>query len=369
MKVTTAEPALTVLNGICPYFTMFPLSFPFGILRRSAKRNEIVADPFCGRGTTNFAARLLGLESYGADVSPVAAAAARAKLSSARPQAILELASEVLRAGEPTDVPEGEFWTWAFHEKTLMDICRLRDAIRSGIMENDTGAALVGILLGALHGPQNKMASYLSNQAPRTYSPKPAYSVRFWKKRELTPKYVSVLEVIARRASRFYGTPLHPVGGRLVVADSRDMCSLRSLIGERKVDWVITSPPYYGLRTYVPDQWLRLWLLGGGSSVQYSSTQIRHTCPGIFANDLREVWQNMRSVSADSARMTIRFGAINDRPVDPSKLIRESLRASGWRITTIRAAGDASNGKRQAITFVDAAKPKFTELDVYCRAG
>ena len=62
------------LNGICPYFTMFPLDFPLNILQCRAKHGESVLDPFCGRGTTIFAARLTGLSSVGVDSSPVAAA-------------------------------------------------------------------------------------------------------------------------------------------------------------------------------------------------------------------------------------------------------------------------------------------------------
>ena len=46
------------LNSVCPYFTMFPLTFPYKVLI-NAKRTDIVCDQFCGRGTTNFAARLL----------------------------------------------------------------------------------------------------------------------------------------------------------------------------------------------------------------------------------------------------------------------------------------------------------------------
>ena len=55
------------LNAICPYFTMFPLDFPLGILKVHAKPGARVLDPFCGRGTTNFAARLLGLDTIGID--------------------------------------------------------------------------------------------------------------------------------------------------------------------------------------------------------------------------------------------------------------------------------------------------------------
>jgi hypothetical protein len=55
------------LNAVCPYFTMYPLSFPLKILQRHAQPESWVLDPFCGRGTTNYAARLLGLPTIGID--------------------------------------------------------------------------------------------------------------------------------------------------------------------------------------------------------------------------------------------------------------------------------------------------------------
>ena len=69
------------LNGICPYFTMFPLDFPLSILTEHAVTGDEVIDPFCGRGTTNYASRLVGLKSYGIDSSPVAVAISGGKIS------------------------------------------------------------------------------------------------------------------------------------------------------------------------------------------------------------------------------------------------------------------------------------------------
>src|SRR5438046_7923063 len=71
------------LNGLCPYYTMFPLSFPFGALA-AAEAGDWVFDPFCGRGTTILAARLRGLPCVGVDSNPVAGAIAASKLAHVR---------------------------------------------------------------------------------------------------------------------------------------------------------------------------------------------------------------------------------------------------------------------------------------------
>ena len=97
----------TALNGICPYFTMFPLEFPLNILKKRAMPNESVLDPFCGRGTTNFAASILGLRSLGVDSSPVATAITEAKLARAKVSDILEEARTILYQVDADDVPLG----------------------------------------------------------------------------------------------------------------------------------------------------------------------------------------------------------------------------------------------------------------------
>src|SRR5947207_3324480 len=86
---------LLALNAICPYYTMFPLDFPRRILK-TAREGDWVLDPFCGRGSTNFAARLCGLGSIGIDSNPVAVAIARAKLVSVSPAALVITCRNIL---------------------------------------------------------------------------------------------------------------------------------------------------------------------------------------------------------------------------------------------------------------------------------
>jgi hypothetical protein len=357
----------TALNGICPYFTMFPLSFPYNVLQQHAKPGQWVLDPFCGRGTTNYASRLLGLPSIGIDSSPVAVAVAEAKLAAASPHEIVEAARAILDScAEPKDVPEGEFWKWAFHKDVLATLCRFREVLLHDCA-GDARKALRAILLGALHGPQPKsQPSYFSNQAPRTYAPKPRYSVKYWKSHDLKPPNVDVLRIIEERAQRYYSEVPQNPGGHAICADSRDHSLTSALTAGQAVNWIVTSPPYYGMRTYIPDQWLRMWLLGGEPTVSYSNDkQITHGSPEEFAGQLRTVWRNVGALAAGDARMVIRFGGINDRKADPLSVIRSSLAGSSWRIDSTEPAGTAAKGRRQALHFARTNNRALEEHDIW----
>src|SRR5258708_3505013 len=161
---------------------MFPLEFPFSALQ-NANPNSCVLDPFCGRGTTLYAARLRGIKATGIDSNPVAVAIAAAKLVSISPSKIVSLAEEILlRPATEIDIPVGDFWSLCYHPSTLIEICILRNYFLS---ERQTRADLVlrALILGLMHGPRMKGdPSYLSNQMPRTYATKPDAAIDFWEK-------------------------------------------------------------------------------------------------------------------------------------------------------------------------------------------
>lgn len=353
------------LNGICPYFTMFPLDFPLNILRNKSQKDDVVLDPFCGRGTTNYASRVSGLYSIGIDSSSVAAAIAESKLSNTTPERIVRVAESILKEHNSPETPKGEFWKWAYHPKVLMDLCKLRDALNKNCSSN-TRKALRGIILGALHGPRRKQgSSYFSNQSQRTYAPKPAYAIKYWKQNNLKPQQVNVLDVIKERSERYYCDQM-PAAGKIFNADSRSYNTFGSI--DRNVSWVITSPPYYGMRTYIPDQWIRAWFLGGSSNVNYSAKeQLKHSSKDDFIQDLRKVWINLETVCTTNATMVIRFGAISERKVVPSELIKLSLQNTNWRCQTITSAGYSTTGHRQAAHMTQLTGEAIEEVDIWAK--
>lgn len=340
------------LNAICPYFTMFPLEYPLRVLKKHQPDRPVVIDPFCGRGTTLFAARKLGLESWGIDTSPVAVAIAKAKLSNARAADAFSLAYMLVKGTRPAKhVPRGKFFRAAFHSRTLRDMCTLREHLM-GAEDTDEVVLLRAAILGCLHGPLLKSgaASYFSNQMPRTFAPKPDYAVSFWEQRGLVAPEVDVLEVLERKLK------LIAASKQLRQAEFTNVkhgssTKAASLPRRRDFSVVVTSPPYYGMRTYVQDQWLRNWFLGGPASVDYSAgVQLEHTGQDVFAKSLGKVWANMARSEADSLDMYVRFGVIPSATVDARVLMAKSLESSGqdFEIVSCRNASSAHSGKRQA---------------------
>lgn len=346
---------------------MFPLGFPYSIFQESGKKGEWALDPFCGRGTTVYAGRMLGLRTIGIDSSPVAVAISQAKLANTHPRAIVKEAKKIIANSQiAIDIPEGEFWNKAYHPEVLRILCKLRTELLNDC-ESGERKALRAIILGALHGPKQKTKhSYFSNQCQRTYAPKPGYAVNFWNKNHLKPDYVDVLYIIEERAKKYFNEEVLRGKGQIIIGDSRDIKTFEAVT--KKISWIVTSPPYYGMRTYIPDQWLRLWFLGGESTVNYSMNgQVEHTSPEMFAAQLKKVWINSGAVAKRGAQMIIRFGGINDRKADPLEILYHSLDDTGWKINETKSAGFASHGNRQALHINSDIESPREEYDVWAK--
>lgn len=349
------------LNAICPYFTMFPLEYPLRVLKKHKPAKAKVIDPFCGRGTTLFAARTLRLATTGIDASPVAVAIAQAKLCQIDVEAALELASVFINDSTSITIPDSPFFSAAYHPEVLRKICAIRHSLLTLDKHTDASILLRAAMLGCLHGPISKTPenqAYFSNQMPRTFSSKPEYSVGYWHKRQLVARQLDVLTVLRRKLERI------PVSGLATNNSFNDVrlgdARATNTLSAQDLDFsvVVTSPPYYGMRTYVEDQWLRNWFLGGPDYVAYgNNNQLQHTGKAVFAESLGQVWTNMARSTADSLHMYVRFGIIPSAKTDARELMLNSLESSAaqWRVVSVRNAQTAHSGKRQAAQMATAS--------------
>jgi len=83
------------------------------------------------------------------------------------------------------------------------------------------------------------------------------------------------------------------------------------LLGDSRVADTFTDLPKarFGLRTYLPDQWLRLWFLGGPDYVEdhQPEGQLEHSGADHFAGEMGLVWKNVVNHTTKDARFIIRY--------------------------------------------------------------
>lgn len=317
-------------HALCPYFAMFPESFAESWIDRLTKRNDVVLDPFCGRGTAPFQALLMNRRAVACDVNHVAYCVTKAKTNAPRTASPLMCRLTHLErqyeaaAWEPLRRRAPKFFKRAFHAETLRQILFLRAHLQW--RSNDTDCMLAALLLGVIHGESHKTERCLSNRMPRTISTKPDYSVRFWDERELRAPKRNAFEILRGEVSYRYESD--PPDGRGTVLHS-DMRQLPSILSDDAViRHVITSPPYFNVTRFEEDQWLRLWFLGGPPRPTYGrvSRDDRHEFAPKYWDLISDLWRMLGQVLGRNAHVVIRIGGMGlDVEKMPAQLLATSI--------------------------------------------
>ena len=287
--------------GFGPYYAMFPVSFAREMIQRYSAPGETIIDPFCGRGTTNYVAQVLGRYSFGCELNPVGWIYARTKTAPARQLGhLLHRIDEIARAREPSDyLIETEFQEWAWCRDTLGFINCARRILNWKHSKIDR--TIVAFLLVYLHG---KIGGGLSNQMRQSKSMAPAYAVRWWKSRDMRPPIIDTAEYLKSRVTWRYakGIEKSPNEAQVYLGDARN-----GLLGwsRDKATLILTSPPYMGVTNYRYDNWIRLWALGGPAEPDSCQEQ-RFANREIYLAMIREVFGKLANVARPDATVIVR---------------------------------------------------------------
>ncbi len=302
---------------------MFPEDFAARWIERLSKPDEVLLDPFCGRGTLPFQALLMGRRPVGCDVNPVAYCVTRAKTSAPSLPALRRRMVLLEAAYDPAAWEVGrrrlpEFFRVAYQPNTLRQLLFLRQHLKW--QRSDTDSMIAAVVLGALHGESNRSPSYLSNQMPHTISTKPGYSVRYWRRHGFSAPRRDVF-ALARAHVDFRYASAPPTGRGIAL--HMDMRDLPRVIADLPgpIRTAITSPPYLDVTRFEEDQWLRLWFLGGPPYPSYGrvSRDDRHSSTEGYWSLIADFWRMLGLVLAPRANVVVRIGAVR---WDPEQLVR-----------------------------------------------
>lgn len=364
----TGDPVRHRFHALCPYFAMFPESFAEYWIGQLSVPGDIVLDPFSGRGTTAFQSLLMGRSCVASDVNDVAYCVTKAKVTAPGEAAIIRRlnaleANYMRREWLPAARKMPVFFQHAYSRDTLAQVLYLRDALDWQRVRTD--CMIAALTLGVLHGETHKSPSYLSNQMPRTISTKPAYSVKFWQERELTPPDRDAFALLKTQARYRYESD--PPKGEAVVLH-RDMRQLAWITDKlpSPIKLAITSPPYLDVTNFEEDQWLRLWFLGGPPhpTRHRVSRDDRYEHADSYWSFIADMWRMLGTVMARTSNVVIRLGARGVKPDDLTDRLIASSRFSQRKIRLVnQSCSDLK--KRQTDSFSPGTKGCLVEVDCH----
>jgi hypothetical protein len=261
---TSKQRAASSLHEVS-YRACFKPQLPRFFIERLTEPEQIVYDPFMGRGTTVIEAALLGRVSYGCDVNPLSAVLARPRLHPPSLVAITERLAQV----DYTDAGElPEDLLVFYHPETLKEICALRLYL---IRRSETGTSdhvddwIRMVAVNRLTGHSPGFFSVY------TLPPNQAVSVKSQKKinetRGQQPPRRHVAAIISRKSRLLLSDCDGPVRRTLAAVSAKAQLLTQPAgcvpqIASQTVSLVVTSPPFLDVVNYAGDNWLRCWFIG-----------------------------------------------------------------------------------------------------------
>lgn len=368
------------LHALCPYFAMFPPSFAREAIENYSKKGDIVLDPFSGRGTTLYEARLLDRQAVANDINPVAVCITSAKTRNINLDKCLIEIEKLREEFKKTNLSEfrkeakslSEFFHYAYEKSTLFQVLWLKKRLKN--VNTPELIFIKTLCLAYLHGETSKTKQiYFSNNLPHTYCPKPGYSVRFWQARNMQAPKVDVFDKLHDRCIfRLSNSKQADLKyeGHSILGDVRDLHHNIKKVTNKKVQLVITSPPYIRITSYEEDQWLRLWFLGGdpypshGKITQDDIIRSQEK----YIDFLADSWKSVRKTMKKNGIMVCRIGQSSRDHFPLEEFMKESIRKSGNKFEITKTTFSPFKNIRQAKMFGNKMNRDTGEYDFVVRA-
>lgn len=244
------------LHSLCSYQGKLKPAIAYWLIKLFTEEGDVVLDPLGGVATIPLEACFQGRIGITNDISPFAATVGAAKVSLPKRVDLdyelekIKIAIDTMQLDEK-DIEEANFGLNSevknyFHEDTLMELLKVRKYLLNNWKWDDAQNFIRANLLHILHGNRPYALSRLSHSIT-PFSPKGEFI------------YKSVYEKLVDRVNKSYSyeIPKEFKTGQYFYGSYENLTNKLN----RKVDTIITSPPFVGMRFDRPN-WMRLWLCG-----------------------------------------------------------------------------------------------------------
>ena len=251
-------------HGIHAYTAKFIPQIPRFFIEKYTKKGETILDPFAGSGTTLLESFILGRNSIGIDINPLAVLISKVKTTPIEPKKLkksviilFDLLDKNLNGDYSVEFPNRDYW---FSEGSIEDLNKIMSVIitlsKSGKIDKKTRDFFFVCFSSIIRN-----SSYADPSNPKVYcSPRMKekkrnghkfYPIKLFKEKVI--KYSENMEDL------FYKTKNN--GVKVDFVKTNDTRNIILPKGFKKVNLIITSPPYANAQEYFRNFKLELFWL------------------------------------------------------------------------------------------------------------
>lgn len=264
------------LHNMCSYLAMFPPALPNYFIEQFTQPDDMVLDPFSGRGTTLLEAARCGRVPIGNDLNPLAYILSYSKV---HVPTYLDLCNRINELENNYTVPEissepDDIKMLYDLDITLPQLVYLKNTLKK---DNDIDIFLLGALMGIMHGPMRKDGTSfnLSISMPNTFSMSPNYVRNYIAKNNLKKPKQNVFTCLKNKVESIYPFDQRLKSGIMFNDNALALSGNQYADLHGNIKLIFTSPPYLKLINYGRYNWIRLWMLDESSKYVDESLKIK----------------------------------------------------------------------------------------------
>lgn len=244
------------------YRACFKPQLPHYFIKRFSLQDDVIYDPFGGRGTTGIEAALMGRRVMSNDANPLSEILVRPRLSPP-PLTDIEQRLRVIRfqSAQKADIDLSMF----YHSETESEIVSLRRYLQEKREKGEEDIVDLWIRMVATNRLTGHSPGFFSVYTfPPNQAVSPESQVKINLRRKQTPEYRDTKELIYKKSRTLLSklttserANLQKVYkyAQLLTQDARSTPAISS----NSVQLTVTSPPFLDIVEYAADNWLRCW--------------------------------------------------------------------------------------------------------------
>lgn len=311
------------------YRACFKPQLPRFFITRLTGENDLVYDPFMGRGTTVIEAALLNRVPVGCDINPLSQILTNPRLN---PPEIVEIQERL----QSIDLQKPqEIWDDLlvfYHPETLRSITNLREYLLKKEKYGELDRVDAWIRMVATNRLTGHSRGFFSVY---TLPPNQAVSVdsqrKINEKRSQTPPWRDVKAIILRKSrsllrklKRSEATLLQSIFTRTrLITSSADHTPE---IQDNTVNLVVTSPPFLDVVDYHQDNWLRCWFNG----IDTGSVNIWHLSnPGAWQEKMTALFKELKRILVPGGYVAFEVGEVRNGKIFLETLVVPAALTAG----------------------------------------